>query len=146
MTQANEIQIDPIDLAAVRVAMALTPDEGAALAALRARIARVVFPAHYHQADPVDMLLYALEALEAETAQPVTQRQPVIDELRDWATITGRPLPYPAETIADLEALGFCVDLADGALSWAADMLDSRVQLTPTGWAAYAALKDQVAA
>ena len=76
----------------------------------------------------------------------MTQRQQVIEELRDWATIAGRPLPYPAETIADLEELGFCVALADGSVSWAADMLDTRIQLTPAGWAAYAALKDQVAA
>lgn len=69
----------------------------------------------------------------------MTQQQ-VIEELRDWATITGRPLPYPAETIADLEAVGFCVDLADGAVFWASDILDSRVGLTPTGRAAYEVL------
>ena len=71
----------------------------------------------------------------------MTQRQQVIEELRDWSTITGRQLPYLAETIADLEERGFCVDLADGSVSWAADMLDTRVQLTPTGWTAYEALK-----
>ena len=54
---------DQIGLAAARIAMALTPGEAAALGALRGRIARVVFPTNYHQAEPADMLLFALEAL-----------------------------------------------------------------------------------
>ena len=29
-------------------------------------------------------------------------RQSIIDELRDWAIVTGRPLPMPAEAIAVL--------------------------------------------
>ena len=71
----------------------------------------------------------------------MTNRQQIITELRDWAVITGQPLPYAAEVIADLEERGFCVDLADGSVSWAADLLDTPVSLTPAGWEAYAALK-----
>jgi hypothetical protein len=73
----------------------------------------------------------------------MTNRAAVITELRDWACITGQPLPYVAEVIADLEARGFCVDLADGAVFWAAELLDARVSLTEAGWAAYAGLGER---
>ncbi len=56
-------------------------------------------------------------------------RQAVIAELRDWATITGQPLPYSAEVIVDPEERGFCVDLVDGAVFWSAHLLGTRVGL-----------------
>lgn len=65
-------------------------------------------------------------------------KQAVIAELRDWELITGRQLPCAAEVIAGLEERGFCVDLANGSVFWAADVLDTRVTLTEAGWAAYA--------
>lgn len=70
----------------------------------------------------------------------IADRQAVITELRDWATITGQPLPYAAEVIADLEERGFCVDLADGAVFWSARLFDrwigSRLSQAGRGWAA----------
>ncbi len=62
----------------------------------------------------------------------IADRQAVITELRDWATITGQPLPYAAEVIADLEERGFCVDLADGAVFWSARLFDMRVACAGT--------------
>ena len=66
MTERNEIQIDPIDLAAIHVVMALTPEELTGLERLRARIARVVYPARFRNAGDIDLLLYALETLATE--------------------------------------------------------------------------------
>ena len=79
--------------------------------------------------------------MQQQNQQDGELRSQVIAELSDWAVITGRPLPYAAEVIADLEERGFVVDLADGAVTWAADILDQRVQLTPKGREAYQALK-----
>ncbi len=60
-------------------------------------------------------------------------RQAVIAELRDWATITGQPLPYSAEVIVDLEERGFCVDLVDGAVFWSAHLRGTRVASAGAG-------------
>ena len=65
--------------------------------------------------------------------ETMTDRQAVITELRDWACITGQPLPYAAEVIADLEERGFCVDLVDGAVFWSAHLLDVRVACAGMG-------------
>lgn len=84
--------------------------------------------------------------MQQQNQQNGELRSQVIAELRDWSVITCRPLPYTPEVIADLEGLGFVVDLADGSVSQAADILDARVGLTPTGRAAYEALKNGVVA
>ncbi len=63
--------------------------------------------------------------------ETMTDRQAVITELRDWATITGQPLPYAAEVIADLEERGFCVDLVDGAVFWSASSPAYAEDVTP---------------
>ena len=64
MTERNEIQIDPIDLAAIRVVMSLAPEELTGLERLRARIAAVPVPCEI--TDNVDALLYCLQVLAAE--------------------------------------------------------------------------------
>jgi hypothetical protein len=69
------------------------------------------------------------------------ERQDIIAELLDWAVITGRPLPYPAATIAEYEARGLVVDLVDGSISDAESLLNQTVALSPQGLAAYHALK-----
>ena len=83
------------------------------------------------------------DAMQCPSCTAPTPRQTIAAELDAWATLTGRPLPYPAATIASLEALGFVVDLADGSISPAAELLDQPVALTPAGWAAYRAIQQQ---
>jgi len=70
-----------------------------------------------------------------------TEKQAIIAELLDWAVITGRPLPYPAATIAEYEARGLVVDLADESISDAESLLNRTVALSPQGLAAYHALE-----
>ena len=83
------------------------------------------------------------DAMQCPSCTAPTPRQNSTAELDAWATLTGCPLPYPAATIASLEALGFVVDLADGSISPAAELLDQPVALTPAGWAAYRAIQQQ---
>ena len=68
------------------------------------------------------------------------KRDRIIAELRDWAIITGRPLPYAAEEIADFEMAGICVDLADGTFSDGDAVLNTRVGLSDRGRALYETL------
>ena len=65
------------------------------------------------------------------------EKQTIVDELKDWAIITGRPLPYPAEIIAQYEARGFVVDLADGSISDAEDCMTRTVALSSHGRMGY---------
>jgi len=69
------------------------------------------------------------------------ERQVIIFELMYWSAITGRPLPYPAATIAEYEARGLVVDLADESISDAESLLNRTVALSPQGLAAYHALE-----
>ena len=87
--------------------------------------------------------MHANNAVQTHTTPADANRQNIAAELDAWAALTGRPLPYPAATIASLEALGFVVDLADGSISPAAELLEQPVCLTPAGWAAYNTLKQQ---
>jgi len=47
-------------------------------------------------------------------------RTVIVHDLRQWAAETGRPLPYPAHHIAELEMVGAIVDLETGAVTWPA--------------------------
>ena len=69
-------------------------------------------------------------------AQTTDERSAIQEELRNWAALTGQPLPYPPETIATLEMLGFVVDLADGSI----EPDQERISLSEQGRAQYAAL------
>ena len=68
--------------------------------------------------------------------QTTDERSAIQEELRNWAALTGQPLPYPPETIATLEMLGFVVDLADGSI----EPDQERISLSEQGRAQYAAL------
>ena len=72
--------------------------------------------------------------------QTTDERSAIQEELRNWAALTGQPLPYPPETIATLEMLGFVVDLADGSIEPAQELLEQRISLSEQGRAQYAAL------
>ena len=66
-------------------------------------------------------------------ASTADRRQSIIDELRDWAIVTGRPLPMPAEAIAVLELAGWLVDLNSGSVLEAEPIMSQRVSLSPNG-------------
>lgn len=42
----------------------------------------------------------------------------IVHDLQEWAAETGRPLPYLAHHIAQLEIAGAVVDLETGAITW----------------------------
>ena len=65
------------------------------------------------------------------------EKQTIVDELKDWAIVTGRPLPYPAEMIAEYEARGFVVDLTDGSICDAEDCMTRTVALSSHGRMGY---------
>ena len=71
------------------------------------------------------------------------RRQSIIDELLDWAIVTGRPLPMPAEAIAVLELAGWLVDLNSGSVLEAEPIMSQRVSLSPHGRARVSELRRQ---
>ena len=73
----------------------------------------------------------------------VDRRQSIIDELRDWAIVTGCPLPMPAEAIAVLELAGWLVDFSSGTVLEAEPIMSQRVSLSPNGRARLSELRRQ---
>ncbi len=87
--------------------------------------------------------MHAANAAPTPTPAPTEQQQRIIDELSDWAIVTGRPLPYPAEAIARLETAGFVVDLADGSIQPAEPIIAQRISPTPKGRTVYATARQE---
>lgn len=72
----------------------------------------------------------------------IAQVDPRIVELLDYAIATGIPLPFPAQTICEMEDNGLVVDLASGVVSQAEPFLSSPVALSPLGWQRYHELSE----